>query len=85
MPHPRVLPGQCSSRGKAWARYSPQTKELEQGAKEDASPQRISVQGATVGTELGISPSASTPKQKELSLIWEHVEFSFSERNISNS
>lgn len=52
-----------------------------QGAEEDASPESMSVQGATAGRELGISPSALEPKQKELIHIWEHVDFS-SERGV---
>jgi len=35
------------------------------------------MQGATAGRERGISPSALEAEQKELTHIWEHVDFIF--------
>lgn len=70
-----------SQQGRARPQHSPRARELVQGAEEDASPESMSVQGATAGRELGISPSALEPKQKELIHIWEHVDFS-SERGV---
>lgn len=78
MPHQGGSPGRCRSRNRAWPRRSPRPRESERGAEENASSASMSVQEATAGRELGISPSTLELK---LTHIWEHVDF-FSERGI---